>query len=772
MRQGSHGTLRMRHHSMLSSYCASSAGAADCMCANRTGMCYSDLPLDFAIVGFPKCGTTSLHATLERHPQIALTTSSATLLEDQFWHGAPAIDLLSIRAYDSKLRALRNGDRALVGLRNPTYGYNPVALLRLQLVPRLKLIVLVRAPVPLLLSYYNYRRYDMQHIWPVWFPGQPFEKLEPVRCGGAQPHEYPPTLNELVLGGCTWAKVSVPHTLHGLLLAWHVLPLFWPAGGAAGAPGLLLLSWPEAGTGGGGKVIRRVWERLGVAGTTNVIVRNSGEQHASSNGTTNWCDNRAAWTALSCSLKPYEELMDVMMNAACEHGHAAPCPAPVFSRRRELHCSKEQARDVSRVKRRHLGMWGSTQNCSGGQTLALPTRLAPLEDWTYWTPPATPQKRSVAVCISGQARSLKLPEVWQSQRDRLLGAMHRDGWVVDVFIVLDKPPAASILTALHDGSSTYALRNLSYMHVGTGWRLGTSGTLNQYARFERCADRIRSHEATHSMRYEWVIRSRPDLLFYAELSSLHTLDRTGIHSRRRCLGAVSTPVREEHVAASFRHGLARQWALQQCDGSPGDTSRSCNCTLPSCGAPDCVRVDDTFAVLPRNIAEVYLRDHHCASPYSVAPGVCPCTACSGACLTSQLVAAGARLLLTAFPYTIARSGSELAVERAEQQDAGLSEDGASLSGTAFNCQPPTPRQPVAKRTVDAASVRQDPERARRPRRDHNLSQLESASSCAARGGSLYARCEATGMHYCCNGACSGVQRCASNSELYHCACVH
>lgn len=110
-----------------------------------------DLP-DFAIIGAPKCGTTSLYAYLSRHPGVFMPQ----IKEPHFF----AADLKgisrvgSLEDYRSLFASAPPG--ALKGEASATYLFSKVAVAELlKLRPDCRLIVMLRDPIAAVLSYHR-----------------------------------------------------------------------------------------------------------------------------------------------------------------------------------------------------------------------------------------------------------------------------------------------------------------------------------------------------------------------------------------------------------------------------------------------------------------------------------------------------------------------------------------------------------------------------------------------------------------------------------------
>ena len=156
----------------------------------------------------------------------------------------------------------------------------------------------------------------------------------------------------------------------------------------------------------------------------------------------------------------------------------------------------------------------------------------------------------------------------------------------------------------------------------------------QFVRLEACKEVITEREAKGGWKFDWVIRTRPDLFFYAgsmghdggrvadgavprpsgssrggRLPLLSTLDTGAVHARMRCYGFPNASFTEQHISADNHHVLRRA-----CGSRPTE----CDCTRiqPGC-PPNAVRVDDSFAIVPRALVRSYFR------PFELLTDGCP-----------------------------------------------------------------------------------------------------------------------------------------------------
>lgn len=101
--------------------------------------------IDFAVIGFPKCATTSLHATFMSANEVHMPD------------------------YEVQIKALRNGsvnlktDKNKIGIKNPNLIYEPHninALIKAN--KNIKFLVGLRNPVNFLFSFYQYRKLEIR----------------------------------------------------------------------------------------------------------------------------------------------------------------------------------------------------------------------------------------------------------------------------------------------------------------------------------------------------------------------------------------------------------------------------------------------------------------------------------------------------------------------------------------------------------------------------------------------------------------------------------
>jgi hypothetical protein len=106
---------------------------------------------DFVIIGAQKCGTTSLYRLLIRHPHV----ESAAVKELHYFDNLFDEDIEWYRQCFPQPR-WKDGRRTITGESTPYYLFHPNAAMRMaEVIPRARLIVLLRNPVDRAYSQYN-----------------------------------------------------------------------------------------------------------------------------------------------------------------------------------------------------------------------------------------------------------------------------------------------------------------------------------------------------------------------------------------------------------------------------------------------------------------------------------------------------------------------------------------------------------------------------------------------------------------------------------------
>jgi len=289
----------------------------------------------------------------------------------------------------------------------------------------------------------------------------------------------------------------------------------------------------------------------------------------------------------------------------------------------------------------------------------------------YGYHPISAMPPNIGLCIAGKAalrewRSTAALDarVVESQLEHLVPSLRHQG-SLDVIFVLDSTDAADAevqqiltrfqpLTVRYDNSSADAV---------DGRR---RRTVPSYMKLAVCADAFERAEQRRGIRYDWTVRSRPDLYFYGALPTLSSLDVGAVHSRVRCHHFKGSFI-ESQISSENHHRLRRD-----CSHRP----TKCPCRqMPDCPDNATLRLDDQFAIVPRALMHSYFASHE-ASVHSdlsaVTHDFCPpllCTADACRCTqgircharpecmltNSVLVRARARVVPTALHFTIART---------------------------------------------------------------------------------------------------------------------
>lgn len=117
---------------------------------------FVDVPLDFAVIGFPHSGTTSLAKNLLRSNTAFLTYEGKNTTfntELQLWYMEDVAGGMH-RQFRDTVRAVKGSNASSVraGLKDPTAIYNSRHIYILSQIPRLKFVVLMRDPIAWLYS--------------------------------------------------------------------------------------------------------------------------------------------------------------------------------------------------------------------------------------------------------------------------------------------------------------------------------------------------------------------------------------------------------------------------------------------------------------------------------------------------------------------------------------------------------------------------------------------------------------------------------------------
>lgn len=144
------------------------------------------------------------------------------------------------------------------------------------------------------------------------------------------------------------------------------------------------------------------------------------------------------------------------------------------------------------------------------------------------------------MCILGAVRSFIEPLVMDALEKHFFRRLQRTH-NVESLVILDQTDvrAPRLFEALERVAPVFVLfLNTSLpqcKHCSRGAR-----ALNQFQRFRLCHKQVLAQEATRSLRYEWIVRTRPDILWEAPLPLLSELNTGGVSGRLASVAAPSS----------------------------------------------------------------------------------------------------------------------------------------------------------------------------------------------------------------------------------------
>jgi len=206
----------------------------------RQGLTAKGTPPTFIVIGAGKCGTTSLHAYLDLHPEISMSKVKET---NHFLSGCRAFQGRTIDEWRDYI-ATMDARSPVRGESSPTYSTYPrfegVPKRISESIPDVKLIYLVRDPVERIVSQYLMRASSNQPHLRVPDPGIGFEEVvgnlhdrhNPFACPGyymtqiRQYLEYFPAGNLLVVDS-NELQTDRRTTLQGIFRFLGVDDSFW-----------------------------------------------------------------------------------------------------------------------------------------------------------------------------------------------------------------------------------------------------------------------------------------------------------------------------------------------------------------------------------------------------------------------------------------------------------------------------------------------------------------------------------------------------------------
>ena len=239
---------------------------------------------------------------------------------------------------------------------------------------------------------------------------------------------------------------------------------------------------------------------------------------------------------------------------------------------------------------------------------------------------------AAAVCMLGQARVLERPLLLRSHGNMILQPLREAAHQVHLFVVLGPADNKSEISTLFHKAGPLPAKAVRYV--------GLKGRADQFRRFAICRE-LMEHE--RSSGYDWVVRIRPDSLFFSPLPPLHRVNPLYVHSRMRCYCPTclnsSPEVAENAMSSEFQSQLRRVCR-----------TGSCSCRLAGCGLNES-RLDDQVALVPAAFVPAYFQNHRYGNGFS---NITSGPLASSACVTHAVLAAGASIRPMSLRYSLAR----------------------------------------------------------------------------------------------------------------------
>lgn len=243
---------------------------------------------------------------------------------------------------------------------------------------------------------------------------------------------------------------------------------------------------------------------------------------------------------------------------------------------------------------------------------------------------ATTSTTTVAVLLTGEARTFTHPAVHTSQLDFLINPLRRQHACVDVVAVLSTRDNQSAVVELLE--SNYSVTGLAFLDVA-----------NPYAQYQRWAVGLHLLRQTSRSPHDWLVHARPDHYWVAELPPLDQLSGSSIHLAFRCLGDPAF-AGQRFTERDLDNGLYKH--LQELCSTSTGVGRACPCQKIKGCHPCETRVSDQFAVVPTRWQYVYMSTAKSGTRFI---GTCP------ACLVTQHLASHKAVVRPiAAPVTIVR----------------------------------------------------------------------------------------------------------------------
>lgn len=262
---------------------------------------------------------------------------------------------------------------------------------------------------------------------------------------------------------------------------------------------------------------------------------------------------------------------------------------------------------------------------------------------------------SIGLCIAGDARTFQAALVRQSHLDYVISPLKMQGQLA-TFLVLGEGDRATLnMTRVHDDYEPAALV-FTEPHDASSM---------QYERLATCGALFDAHEAAMGRAFDWTLRMRPDLYFYATLPRLDALSRDAVHARVRCFRFDANVTFTEEFISAENQMLLRS----NCKAKPS----ACRaCKQRHCRSSKSKAIDDQVALIPGAFRAAYFRSHAEMRALCPPPQIAECV------LTKGVLEAGARISPTALHFTVARPEAKWHATTSEFR--GLHFDAPLVSG--------------------------------------------------------------------------------------------
>jgi hypothetical protein len=192
------------------------------------------------------------------------------------------------------------------------------------------------------------------------------------------------------------------------------------------------------------------------------------------------------------------------------------------------------------------------------------------------------QKVLIAHCMAGAPRTLYKEEVYVAYGRQTLNILPGDLFIVFQLFNKSEVIHGTTIAALPPDKYNAAIKYLSPRRIewiSSDNHLGAIEDRTGYSRWQRCLELIEQTEKENGVKYDFIVRSRPDLYFAKDLptSNLLPKDRILINPYYECLHDIPS-------------GYNQTW-----------THIGYLCDAKEYG------ISDIFAIIPRALADPYMR---------------------------------------------------------------------------------------------------------------------------------------------------------------------